>query len=391
MKYFYFILLGSLIIGCGPVRKSNSGRNPDTKSSGTSDTTVIDSVAIVPDTTVKTGVDPEEKNLIKHVKILYGTDRKEQKLSGRFVKYLAASSDLGEACKVGYTIVTIPPDHVPGTTDAPSMWKMEFSRDSTKHMVNKSTVKLTNAEFDSMLKNIKNGSEGFIFVHGYNNSFEDAALRTAQITEDIGLPIVPIMFSWSSNGKFLQYGSDADNVQLAIPAFKKFIKRVYALSHFKKIHLIAHSMGNRLVSKALYEMSDDLDKVKFDQIVMAAPDVYAAEFKRDLAPAMRKRAKRITVYSAKNDWALYSSRLLHSNMRLGQVGLPPYPVSNIDIIDAVNVKTDFLGHGTFSQSEAIMNDINKLFVTGEGPDRRGIPHRKVNNLSYYFFKKWGAQ
>ncbi|RYE35276.1 MAG: alpha/beta hydrolase, partial [Sphingobacteriales bacterium] len=326
---------------------------------------------------------------VRHIKILYGTDRKEIKMEESSVKYEAAPANIDEEYKVGYTIVSIPNDRVPGEIRRPSIWKLEFTEDSTKHMLNKNIIKLSSESFDEMLKSIDREAEAFLFVHGYNNSFEDAALRTAQITEDIGMPIVPIMFSWPSNGALLRYGSDGDNVRLAVPAFKHFLKRISSMGGFKKLHIVAHSMGNRLIASAFKELKDDSVNLRVDQVIMAAPDLYADEFRRDLAEPIVNRAKRVTVYAAKNDWALKSSKLFHTNLRLGQISKPPFPINRVDIIDASEVKTDFLGHGGFAQSQSIMNDINKLINTSAAPNLRGIKYMKIRNLDYYYFARWG--
>jgi hypothetical protein len=47
--------------------------------------------------------------------------------------------------------------------------------------------------------------EAFVFVHGYNESFEDAAIRTAQLAYDFGFKGAPIFYSWPSEGRLLGY------------------------------------------------------------------------------------------------------------------------------------------------------------------------------------------
>ena len=54
-------------------------------------------------------------------------------------------------------------------------------------------------------------------------SFEDAARRTAQIAHDLGLPLVPMLYSWPSEGAVLRYGTDAANVEWTIPHFTEFL------------------------------------------------------------------------------------------------------------------------------------------------------------------------
>src|SRR4051812_10238007 len=47
-----------------------------------------------------------------------------------------------------------------------------------------------------------------LFVHGYNVTFEDAVYRLAQFAFDSGVPAVPVLFTWPSRGRLLQYPYD---------------------------------------------------------------------------------------------------------------------------------------------------------------------------------------
>lgn len=322
------------------------------------------------------------------VKILYGTDRKLINFGNDQVQYGNQPGNPGSVkYDVGFTIVTVPPNHTAGITETPSIWKLEFREDPNKHMIQREIRVLTDSEFNTMLKLAASGKDAFIFVHGYNNSFKDAALRTAQLAVDIHLPITPIMFSWSSNGKTANYISDEDKVQLAVPAFKDFLKRISKEGKFKNIHLIAHSMGNRLISNALLQLENDTTNLKIDQVIMAAPDIYADLFKISYADAIVKKAKHVTVYSARNDWALLASKKIHGNLRLGEVGMPPpiYTFRNIDIIDAVTEKTDFLGHDRFARSKVILADMDSILKSGRNAADRKIPFRKIADYLYYHF------
>jgi esterase/lipase superfamily enzyme len=389
-KILNFLLIACLLLSCKGSSSSSSGSTgtdsslPDTLLAST---TTVDTV--VKDDGIKDAaalVYPKPTN----VKILYGTDRKVISGANSPVIFSNQPANPGEAkYSVGYTLVSVPPNHKPGKIETPSIWKLEIHEDTLKHMVQRSIVQLSNMAFDELLNSTIHGNEAFIFVHGYNNSFKEAALRTAQLATDIHLQIMPIMFSWSSNGKTGDYAGDEDRVQLAVPAFKDFIKRVAKKGHFKKIHLIAHSMGNRLITSALLQLEHDTTNLKLDQIIMAAPDVYADLFKLSFADAVVAKCNHITIYSAKNDWALLASKKLHGNLRLGEIGVPPpaYIFKKIDIIDAVNEKTDFLGHDRFARSPMIIADMDKILKYGENADQRGIQTKMYGSYKYYFFQK----
>jgi esterase/lipase superfamily enzyme len=50
-----------------------------------------------------------------------------------------------------------------------------------------------------------------IFVHGFNNTFEEAAYRFAQIVHDSKADAAPILFTWPSRGGIFEYLYDKDS------------------------------------------------------------------------------------------------------------------------------------------------------------------------------------
>ena len=45
----------------------------------------------------------------------------------------------------------------------------------------------------------------FVFVHGFNTPFDRAVFRFAQLTRDTDSDAVPVLFSWPSRGRLLDY------------------------------------------------------------------------------------------------------------------------------------------------------------------------------------------
>ena len=68
-------------------------------------------------------------------------------------------------------------------------------------------------------------------------------------------------------------------------------------------------MGNRGLTRALQTLvleRPDL-RGRFREIILAAPDVDAEVFRRDLVPALRQAGQRVTLYASSNDLALKAS------------------------------------------------------------------------------------
>ncbi len=146
-------------------------------------------------------------------------------------------------------------------------------------------------------------------------------------------------------------------------------------------------MGNRLISYAFQQLGNDTTSLNIDQVIMAAPDVYADEFKLSLAPHLGKRARHVTIYSAKNDDALIVSKKFNGDFRLREISVPPpnYVFTNFDIIDATSQKLDWMGHDRFARSPKLLADMNLLLETGYDAHKRNIMSKLFGDYIYYFF------
>ncbi len=123
------------------------------------------------------------------------------------------------------------------------------------------------------------------FLHGYNVSFEDAAIRAAQLGVDLKVPGATAFFSWPSRGSVAAYPADEATIEASEPAITDFLVDFTANCGAEKVHVIAHSMGNRGLLRALQRIAANVQtrgKVKFGQIFLAAPD--------DMARAMAEKA-----------------------------------------------------------------------------------------------------
>jgi len=192
----------------------------------------------------------------------------------------------GNKTEYGLCHVSIPRDHRMGELEGPSIWKLEFRPDVNKHIVIVGPpVVAGEADFFGELKQkIANSREkqALVFIHGFNTTFNNAARRTAQIAYDLGFDGVAAFYSWPSHGSLspLGFNEDGRNADLTVAQFKQFLADLSAKTQAKTIHLIAHSMGNRVLTRALSEMSLAGAKTKFRQVILMAPDVDAVLFQQ---------------------------------------------------------------------------------------------------------------
>ncbi len=225
-------------------------------------------------------------------------------------------------------------------------------------------------------------------MHGYNVGFEDAARRTAQIAYDLKFEGAPIFFSWPSQAEILEYAVDETNVSWAAPHLLRFLTDVAEQSGAERIHLIAHSMGNRALTSALRDLSlmQNSDKPMFNEVVLTAPDIDADTFINDIAPAVIKTAQRVTLYASSNDEALIVSKKMHGYPRAGDSGSQLVVVPGIDTVDVSAVDTSLLGHTYYGDNSSVLADIFELLNASKPADQRQwLRPERLGLLKYWVF------
>lgn len=209
------------------------------------------------------------------------------------------------------------------------------------------------------------------FLHGFNVSFEEAAIRAAQIGFDLKVPGATAFFSWPSRGGVTAYPADEASIEASERAITDFLIDFTANCGAEKVHVIAHSMGNRGLLRSLQRIAANAQtqgQVKFGQVILAAPDVDRDLF-LDLAQLYPQHAERTTLYASDGDLPVHLSAKLHDAPRAGY--FQPYTVApGIDTVAVPDFDLDLLGHGYFAQAEAVLHDIYDLMRHGTAPAKR---------------------
>jgi esterase/lipase superfamily enzyme len=321
------------------------------------------------------------------VQVFYATDRMQVPQLKGGPKYLRQRS-LNGNLHYGRCEVSIPRIHKIGKLERPSFLRLEFRADPEKHIILSHTFSTGESRFFELLKSsvAKSASkDAFAFVHGYNVSFEDAARRTGQIAYDLDFVGAAIFYSWPSNGKTADYLKDETNITWSTPHFQSFLGLLAQESGAERIHIIAHSMGNRAVCDALKALSfDPTSRLKFNHLVLAAPDIDADTF-QELAATLQRLAGRVTLYESSQDKAIQASKKIHGNPRAGE---PLLVVRGMDTIDASAIDTDFLGHSYFSDNWPLLSDIHSILLKDEPPSGRfGLVAMEHADGKYYAFRR----
>jgi esterase/lipase superfamily enzyme len=296
--------------------------------------------------------------------------------------------------KFGRCEVNIPKGHIQGEVERPvHIWFVEFSENEEKHVVLKEINETNEQDFLSRLAQDLDKlpeKSAMIFIHGYNTTFAEAARRAAQIAWDIPFQGIPGFFSWPSCGRTLAYLKDIEHADATVPFLEKFIEKIICETKIEKLHLIAHSMGNRLLVFTLNKLSVKpaiTQKLKIiNQIVLAAPDIDQNVFKNSFLPEIKNIGNRRTLYSSDKDQALHLSEELRGGLaRLGDAGDSLFVAENVDTIDASNVKSGSNNHSYIFDEKELLTDLYYLLKNGFDPLNRRLRARKKNNLTYWLF------
>lgn len=225
-----------------------------------------------------------------------------------------------------------------------------------------------------------------VFVHGYNSSFEEAAVRLAQLVADMGFDGTAVLFSWPSAGALSGYVRDQQTARNAGWHLLRLLRDQLPRTNPDRIHVIAHSMGSEVLSKALslIDRSDSLPRL--GQVVFAAPDVDARIFGREILPTLRQRAQGVTLYASSEDEALRASRVLNGVWRLGLGGDSLSVFDGMTTVDATRVRGDVLGHTLFGNA-ALLSDLFAVLTEGRKPnERRLLQVRRADGSVYWRFR-----
>ena len=117
-----------------------------------------------------------------------------------------------------------------------------------------------------------------LFVHGYNVSFNDAVTAAARLSTEVEFPVIPVAYSWPSDGTYIGYWHDEDSVRDSSSRLMSFLQELLTNSPTEVV-IVCHSMGAREVTSALAELGRHGVRLPaLHKVVFAAADIWSKEF-----------------------------------------------------------------------------------------------------------------
>ncbi|HEV7401490.1 MAG TPA: alpha/beta fold hydrolase [Chthoniobacteraceae bacterium] len=316
---------------------------------------------------------------------------------------------------VGWEDVALGPKHGLGQVDAAVAITPRFAEESSRGgegtSLNRSDREIGSFVEGSLRRAIRASAppvagqprQVLVFIHGFNNTFDESIRKAAQLAGDLELLDcdgrsrgVAIAYSWPAQGAILSYLADEENAEWTQQRLVPFLQALSGVcqQEHAELHLVAHSMGSRVLVRSLADLANSGHSHPIGHVILLAPDMAKSLFDQYLQRAL-PLVQHLTIYVSAKDRALSISRIVHgghdrvgliestlftalsltgltghSHRELGQA--PELAVSGkVDLIDVSNGLAGQFGHSY--EDPAFIRDLRELIYrdTPAGTGARG--------------------
>ena len=270
------------------------------------------------------------------------------------------------------------------------------------------------AELFQKMKRI-NGDVLF-FVHGYHTDL-NGALQSICDLEKVYVndksPVKQIVaFTWPAMDKYLRYRDDAKDAELSGYTLARsylmlidFFRAIFGPDPQNpinqpcnnNIHLMAHSMGNRVVESMMVELLNQRNNhvtAVFKEVILAASDIDWQIFENPRAfNKLTEISERVTIYYNNKDLALFISETTkNAYNRLGKFGfrdyhLVPAHIYSVDctnVMDEKGIESKIIQHWYYKESPNVVNDIIQTLTSKRVEDFIGESRTAIPSIPVQF-------
>jgi esterase/lipase superfamily enzyme len=258
---------------------------------------------------------------ISRVPVLVATERRRSTADAAGEMF---GRERAEETSYASVTVSIPPDaarkigEVQWPTSLPGDPQQSFTALSANYVDEPSFVTALSAAARQSA-----GGRVLIFIHGFNNHFDEAVFRFAQIVHDSKTPAVPVLFSWPSQGLvgLAAYQEDRQSAAQSRAGLEQLFDLVANTPDVKEVTILCHSMGCFLTLETLRSKVARDGRIggKVKNVLLVAPDVDVNLFHAEMLQMGRARP-RFALFVSQDDRALKLSKLIGGGItRLGEV------------------------------------------------------------------------
>jgi len=249
-------------------------------------------------------------------------------------------------------------------------------------------------QISNYLRDYSQKKQVIVFVHGYNNTFEDMAERAALLQAATGEALVS--YDWPALEGVQNYVADRTTIEASVDSLAGFLATLKDRTGAASVSVVAHSMGNRVLMEALDRLRMMSTVPTIHELVLAAADIDTFRFQQILPAVMQtNKIDHVTMYVSETDFVINSSALLNRTSIVGHQPLSfPALAPKIDMIDVQSVTpTSVLAlldeaksHAYFVTVPIVLTDIAKVLENGPDMGSRGGLKKQTNGaLVYYTF------
>jgi esterase/lipase superfamily enzyme len=295
------------------------------------------------------------------------------------------------AVEVSYAAITvsIPPDEARKIGEI--QWPATLPGDPRTNFVTVSAEYIDKQAFAASIAAIAKQTgrtKVLVFVHGFNNRFDEAVYRFAQIVHDSKVPAIPVLFTWPSRGevRLRTYNYDRESANYSRDALESLLGTLTSYPAITEVNLLAHSMGNWVALEALRGRSmrggQTAASIKADKLknaMLVAPDVDVDVFRAQIQ-RMGPARPRIALFVSQDDSALrLSSTIADDVPRLGNIDPTQEPYRSelerdkILVFDLTHLATagDDAHDRAFDDVTSVMGMIRQRLGSGQKMTDRG--------------------
>ena len=230
------------------------------------------------------------------------------------------------------------------------------------------------AAFSRLLRQ-SHKKEALVFVHGFNQRYEDAVYRFAQILHNSGADadVAPVLFTWPSKGNVYSYLYDRDSSNYSRDALELLLRYLAKDPQVEKISILAHSMGNWVTLEALRQMAirDGRVAAKIKLVLLADADVDVGIARQQISTLGPERPH-IVLFVSEDDRALAAAKDLWQAPRLGAIdpNVEPYRTmleqEQLSVINMTHMPShDEFNHGKFAEDPRVVELIGRSLAAGQ--------------------------
>lgn len=326
-------------------------------------------------------------------------------------------SDIYSNAKDGRRSVTLFPDLVPpdirsAATDAETQpYSAALAQTPTEHLAG-------SKKFFTELYNNMKAVDGdlLFFVHGFHTDLAGALQSICDLEKkyvNANSPIKHIVaFTWPARNKILRYRDDAKDAELSGFSLARcylmlidFFRAIFGADPQNpknepcnnSIHLMAHSLGNRVIEAMMTELlNQKAGKVTaiFKEMILIASDVDWQVFEEPRSfNQLTEIGQRVTVYYNNKDIALFISETTkNAYNRLGKFGfrdfhgIPAhiYSVDCTGIKDEEGLQNNLVNHWYYKESPKAINDITQTLKGSNVEDLVNVSRTSIPSISIQF-------